>query len=328
MTARILRLTSAAIVRIRFTILQKVVIIIEQTQGYEYITDEKTGKTVAVERATGECSAAVWVQLPIGTISYTPEQQRIYQERKKKEQDEYLKSKRNGKKQSFTFVSVSEAFDGVSAANITRLIFLSTYLSYHDNEIRVTERRKLTRNELSCVLGVSDSTADRFWKEVNPKYIIEDESGALKLNQDVFVRGKMKGLMAFYIKVFAKGMRDLYNSVPKSKHKALGYIFAMLPNVNVEHNILCHNTDETDINCIEPMSMQEFCKEIGYDYQNVNRLHKMFKSLTFDVGSGKRELFCSIIKNEYTGKELMIVNPKVFYSGNNAIAVSEFGAFY
>ena len=303
-------------------------VIIEQTEDYDFFFDEKTGEVKAIDKATGEVVDTINRRCVVGTKDYTPAQQRRYDERKKKEQEEYFKSKRNGKKQSFTFVSVSEEFDGVSAANLTRLIFLSTYLSYHDNEIRVTERRKLTRNELSCVLCVSDSTADRFWKEVNPKYITEDESGELKLNQDVFVRGKMKGLMAFYIKVFAKGMRDLYISVPKSKHKALGYIFAMLPYVNVEHNILCRNTDETDINCIEPMSMQEFCKKIGYDYRHVDRLHNIFKSLTFDVGDGKQELFCSIIKNEYTGKQLMIVNPRVFYSGNNAEAVSEFGVFY
>ncbi|MGN0488203.1 MAG: hypothetical protein ACI4HO_02945 [Ruminococcus sp.] len=302
--------------------------IITELQGYEYFTDENTGKTIAVERATGECSSTVWVRLPIGSISYTPEQQRLYKERKEREQQEYIKSKRIGKKSAYTFVSVSEEFDSVSAANITRLIYLSTYLSYDNNELRVSERRVLTRNELSAVLGVSESTAERFWKEVSPKYVSENGSGKLKLNQDIFVRGKMKGLMSFYIKVFAKGMRDLYNSVPKSKHKALGYIFAMLPYINIEHNILCHNTDETDIDNIEPMSMQEFCREIGYDYRHVDRLHNVFKSLTFDVGNGKQELFCSIIKNECTGKQLMIVNPKVFYSGNNAKAVSEFGVFY
>lgn len=298
-----------------------------ETQGYQILTDEK-GKQIAVEIATGEVFDTFNADFPVGSIIYTPEQQQQYKERKKHEQEEYLKSKRYGeKKPSYTFVMATADFDNVSPANLTRLIYLSTYLSYHNSELRKGERHRINKNELSQILGISERTAQRFWREVCPQYISEEMDGTLKLNPDVFSRGKAKRLIAFYIKVFSKGMKSLYNSVPKSKHKHLGYIFAMLPYVNIEHNILCYNTAEKEIDKIEPMSMKEFCAEIGFDYRHVDRLHDIFKSICFDV-DGKKELFCSIIRNTYSGKELMVINPKVFYSGKNETAVAEFGVFY
>ncbi len=298
-----------------------------ETQGYQILTDKK-GKQIAVETATGEVFDTFNAVLPVGSLIYTPEQQEDYKARKKKEQDEYLRSKRYGeKKPSYTFVMTTADFKNVSPANLTRLIYLSTYLSYHNSELRKGERHKITKNELPQILGISERTAQRFWREVCPQYISEDIDETLKLNPDVFSRGRAKRLMAFYIKVFSKGMESLYNSVPKSKHKHLGYIFAMLPYVNVEHNILCYDTAEKNIDKIEPMNMKDFCSEIGFDYRHVDRLHDIFKSIMFDV-DGNKELFCSIIRNTYSGKELMVINPKVFYSGKNETAVAEFGVFY
>lgn len=297
-----------------------------ELQGYEYFTD-KQGKVMTIERATGEVLETI--NIPVGSLAYTPEQRREYAKRKSQKQIAYLQSKRYGaKKPQYTFVSTAEDFENVSPANLSRLIFLATHLSYHNNELRTSERHKLTKKELASVLDVSESTAERFWREVSPKYIVEGDDGVLRTNPEIFAKGRIKHLMTFYIKVYAKGMEHLYFSVHKSKHKHLGYVFAMLPYINIEHNILCWNTEETDISKVKPMSMREFCDEIGFNYKHIDRLHRAYKKMSFDVGEGKRELFCSIIKNEYTGKELMIINPKVFYSGRNSDAVLEFGKFF
>ena len=292
-----------------------------------YSDDSFIGRRV--DKATGEVEDVSIFIAPVGSRVITPDQQKAINSYRKRQAELNIQSKRSGKKKPpFTWVSTEADFSEVSPANITRLIYLSTYLSFHNSELRIGERRKLTKGMLPEVLGVGERTVERFLCEVSPTFLLVDNKGNLSLNTVAFAKGAMKNMIAFYIKVFAKGMQELYNSVPKSKHKQLGYVFALLRYINVEHNILCHNPDEVDIEKIEPMTMQEFCVEIGYDYRHVDRLHKVFKGLTFDVGGGKRELFCSIIKNEYTGKELMIVNPRVFYSGKNAEAVAEFGAFY
>ena len=136
--------------------------------------------------------------LPVGSLIYTPEQQEDYKARKKKEQDEYLRSKRYGeKKPSYTFVMTTADFKNVSPANLTRLIYLSTYLSYHNSELRKGERHKITKNELPQILGISERTAQRFWREVCPQYISEDIDETLKLNPDVFSRGRAKRLSKF-----------------------------------------------------------------------------------------------------------------------------------
>jgi hypothetical protein len=297
--------------------------------------DGRSGKQI--NKNTGEVFDVEYAVLRAGDRILTKEEiariekyRKIKLRREEREAEQKKRRKgRDGKAIQFTGVSTSADFSDLSPASVTRLIYLSTYLSFHNGELRLSERRKITKGMLPDILRVGERTAERFLQEVSPKYVIIANDGCLSLNPDVFAKGnRMRSLMAFYIKVFQSGMQKLYNGVNKSQHKQLGYIFNMLPYVNIEHNILCHNTTERDISLIEPMTMSEFCAEIGYDYKNVQRLHDIFKHLKFDVGDGKRELFCSIIRNEYTGKELMVINPKVFYSGSNAKAVAEFGVFY
>ena len=296
--------------------------------------DGRSGKQI--NKNTGEVFDVEYAVLRAGDRILTKEDierieryKKIKQRREEREAEQKKRRKgADGKAIQFTGVSTSESFSDLSPASVTRLIYLSTYLRYN-GELRVSERTQITKKMLPDILHLGIRSVERFLQEVSPKYVIVEDDGRLSLNPDVFHKGKrMKSLIAFYMKVFENGMQRLYDGVNKSQHKHLGYIFSMLRYVNIEHNILCDNTAERDISLIEPMTMSEFCTKIGYDYKNVQRLHDIFKRLKFDVGNGKRELFCSIIQNEYTGKEFIVINPKVFYSGSNAEAVAEFGIFF
>lgn len=76
-------------------------------------------------------------------------------------------------------------------------------------------------------------------------------------------------------------MRKLYIMVQPSQHKHLGYLFKMLPYVNLEYNVLCHNPLESNLDDIQLMTVSEFCGAIGYDISNWHRLNKIYK--TFDL---------------------------------------------
>lgn len=54
-------------------------------KGYDEIYDDKTGRILNVERATGEVYDTINVTIPVGSVCYTPEQQRSYKERKDRE---------------------------------------------------------------------------------------------------------------------------------------------------------------------------------------------------------------------------------------------------
>ena len=70
---------------------------------------------------------------------------------------------------------------------------------------------------------------------------------------------------------------------PQSKHTNLGYIFKLIPYVNCEYNIICHNPLEKDLDLIEPMTVGEFCEAIGYDKTNASRLIKIYNEIIFEV---------------------------------------------
>lgn len=300
-------------------------------KGYENFIDSTTGNVFAIERATGELYETVNVNMPVGSVYYTPEQQRYYKERKESEYKKGLRREAASPLGKFYFVLSDERFDGVSAETVTRLIFLNTFMNYDNNKLMLSERTAMKRKDLPDILKVSKATVSRFWKEVSPKYITECNDGLMFSNKDTFKRGKLpKGQYSAYQKIYVDGIRKLYNNVEIKHHKQLGYFFKLLPFINVEYNLLCYPecTFYTDIEDIELISVSDFCKWIGYDVKHLNDLINTYQSIFFDVG-GKAEHFCTLIYDgiKRTGAKICI-NPHIIYNGSDYNKVEVLGAFY
>ena len=72
---------------------------------YEAITDGATGKRYFINKDTGEATEAVTVEVPVGTVYYTPEQQKAYRKRKEREKEKGVISVwRKCKAESFFFL--------------------------------------------------------------------------------------------------------------------------------------------------------------------------------------------------------------------------------
>ena len=166
-------------------------------------------------------------------------------------------------------------------------------------------------------------------KEHCPSYLTIDDGGDLHINTSVFRRGtlpKKDGLGA-YQKIYIEAVRNLYRATPVSNHKQLGYIFLMLPYINIQYNVLCKNPYESDIAEIEPLTVREFCELIGHSYSTVARLREAYSRIRFEI-DGQQELFCAFV---YDGSSLddarIFVNPHVFYSGTDPERVEVLGHF-
>lgn len=298
-------------------------------QGYEYMTDENTGKVMAIRRATGEITAAVLCCLPVGTISYTPESQELYKERKEQEQKKNLRRETNKPLGSFYFIPTSEQFTNIAPETVTRLIYLNSFVGYNDNKLMLTERTPMKRKDLAEILNVSKSTISRFWKEVSPVYITESDSGLIFSNNIIFKRGSIKDAKEYlqYQKIYINGVRKLYEATERNNHRQLGYLFKLLPFINLEYNMLCYNPLETDIEKIELVSIADFCKMIGYDIAHLNKLMSIYRSIQFDVG-GRYERFCAITYDGINKNNAKIfVNPHILYCGSDYNKVEILGAF-
>lgn len=304
-----------------------------QETYYEYRTTEDGG-TVAINTRTGEIHKAVNLLTPEGSHVLTPEDQQRNRERK--EQREQNQRRRNASNEfgDFYFIRGEQEFPELSPQTLARLIYLETYIAYvdktnkHKNKLMKTRKTQMKRDDLTEVLGLSETAVYEFMREVSPEYVTEDENGLLFSNAEIFVRGALKRReYTSYQKFYKDGIQKIYRSVKKSQHRYLGYLFQMLPYINVEFNILCHDPAETDLDKIHPLTIGEFCDKIGYDVSHLNRLKNIYSKLRFDV-DGKQVRFCAFVTDGSERKDMRIfVNPRVLYAGTRYDKVEILGAF-
>lgn len=288
-----------------------------------------------VSQKTGEVKETVTFFVERGSYVVTPEQQ--IQRQRAREEREHRTIERGGKrKEKFVFVDANTSFEDISPAMVTRLIYLSTYAAYKEKRTKesvradlgnplIKEGGHLKRKDIAGVLQLSERSAANFLKEVCPEYIQEDSGGFLYLNSRFFTRGGLKKkCFKRYQQIYTIGVRRLYEASRGKNHKQLGYVFMMIPFINIEHNILCWNPEEKDKEKVVPMTPKEFCSEIGGSYPNLSRLMNVYRSIQFDV-CGRKEHFCKLICNWNDQRNAKIcINPAVIYAGaeNNRLEIT------
>lgn len=174
-------------------------------------------------------------------------------------------------------------------------------------------------------MNLSRAETYKFWNEVHKKYVDVDNDGCLYMNGEVFRRGELP--RDGYQRLYIETIRKLYKTSPIRQHKHLGYVFKMLPYVNVEFNILCHNPWETNLDMVETLSLDEFCEAANYSAENRNRIIQAYSKITFPVGN-TQERFCSFVTDGCNMSTARIfVNPNILYRGHNADKVEILGEF-
>ena len=165
-------------------------------------------------------------------------------------------------------------------------MYLATYLSYDGVH---SERKRMAE-----LLGLKRKTFDRFFSEVTDAGMLIKTDDGYTMDRNYFVRGKVEyPLYQSLYQVYA----CLIRSHSPRLHQYLGYIFLMMPYVNVQWNIVCHNPLEDHLEVIEPMTLGEFCDAIGYERNNAQRLLDNYRKITFNW-KGKQQYFCTFF---YTG---------------------------
>ena len=295
----------------------------QQAGGYEYLDDHH-----AIQLSTGEVVEANWAHIPVGTISYTPEQQEIYKNNKEAEERKAIMCHTNAPLGSFLFADAAHQYADISPQTMARLIYISTFLPYGERELKGRKNAPMTKGDVKRATKLSEATFFRFWNEVSGKYLFEDSNSHIYVS-DNFKRGKLPKSTDHieYQKIYIQAVRSLYESCPVSKHKHLGRIFQMLPFVNTEYNILCFTPQETNIDNIIPMTLNEFCAAIGMSPEKRTRLVREYAEITLPV-QGRNERFCSFVFDGLNMDSARIfINPRILYRGSDWNKVAVLGAF-
>ena len=261
----------------------------------------------------------------------TSEQKRArqanYEKKKQKDaEDEEIKQMR---KRYGIFVwllyNTNKVLDwGIKDEDITKLIFISTYMNY-DNRLMISENEVMTARSMQELLKVSDRTFERFIKSITDAHILfVNNKGYYCLNEGIFLRGKLENKEYDHslsiMKLYADGIRKLYKNAKIYDHSLLAYLFRAIPFVNINYNMLCHNPQQTVLKLVKPMLFSEFCEKMGYSQENERRLKTKLKKLRI----GSSPVFNFV---ENGDGRFCYINPYVYYGGNQHSKVMVLGEF-
>ena len=278
------------------------------------------------EQAGGE-----WVYIEYGSKILTPEQQEAHRRWKENREREEARKElaKMWKKDAgqFYFASSRDAYRELCPEDTARLFYLATYLDYNGYLLTGNNWKHIRRKDLQHQLDLSRTEAYRFWKAVSEKYLFEDEQGNLKMSPDFFYRGKVVDHSGNFQRLYISSVRSLYRGTSTSRHKYLGYIFQMLPYVNIEYNTLCYNPLEKELDKVEKIPMDEFCERLGYSARNRRRLLSIYSEMKFPVGNITERLCSFVFTDGKLSTANIIINPRVFYQGKDPLKVAELGKF-
>ena len=262
--------------------------------------------------------------------------------RKKKEELEQRAKEYYKRRSPMEFVWVlyelsTNLMEELSAKYVAMLFYLATYYQYGGG--LSTGKKPIYKKQLPELLRVSEKTAYRFWTAILHAGIgIEAANGELSLDEKCFQKGAlpakkklaaMAGEDIYMARGYIKSIRHLYETAEPGARNYLGYLFQLLPFVNREYNIVCHNPLEAELDKIQPMNFGEVCTALGYDAENSSRLLRELLKLKF-TAYGKtqgcvRYVITDSVSNRSTYK--LFLNPNVLYSGSHTQEVEVLGKF-
>lgn len=265
---------------------------------------------------------------------YTEEEQ--YNQKRHQEIMEITRNVKHTPKEHMFFKRFITEFNKITDLNpqtITRLMYLSTYVSYKDNLLTYDNGIPLKRKDIIKIMGLGEDSLRAFLKEVKEKgYLVETDEG-YKISLKLIHKGetKLRPLDEHerYIKVYIQAMRKMYNSVSLRQHKFLGYVFQMLPYVNIYHNILCLNPFEENIDNIHPLSFSGMIKDLGLSIHNIDHFRKTAERVLFEINGEEQHFMCYVLNAEVDSKNdgVVVINPYILYGESEIKRVDAIGFF-
>lgn len=215
----------------------------------------------------------------------------------------------------------------IDKANISRLIYLATYIDYNDRQENLlidcdkfNQEYPMTRRDIQYKLKLSDVSFRRFMADMKRINLIYEVNKKIYMNPDYFSKGKSSFKNKDYTRIFIDTTRTLYEGSSPRQHKQLSYIFQLIPFIHYETNIICRNPNSMDLRNCGKMSLLEICKLLGISCEssNASRLESDLLKFTIAKDGEKFHIFKRVIVKGGNGKfDYFVINPQVVWSGKN-----------
>lgn len=217
---------------------------------------------------------------------------------------------------------------GIARANISRLIYLATFLDYSNREngllIKHTKDNKIqhmTRNDIKSNLRLSDRAFINFMNDVKNNNLMFEVGDKFYISDEYFTKGTSHKDDKEYTRIYIDTTRYLYENCSVRQHKQLSYIFQLTPKLNYNTNIICNNIYEKDISKLDRLGIKEICEFLQISTSSRSNITKLKQELLkFNVvkNGEKYYLFRYFLFEEgYAKGDFFVVNPMVIWKGND-----------
>jgi len=214
--------------------------------------------------------------------------------------------------------TMESRFPSLTKQDSARLMYLGTFTAWKTNRLQTDNGKKhYTKKDIGILVDMSSKRFNEFFRKLENEGIIEEkETGEVYMNQTVFYRGKLRDndydvSDLDHTRLFRKTVRDLYAEFKGRRLAQLSVIYSIIPFLNFNYNIVCHNPSETSEDLVEPMGLDELTKIL--DYSNTTVLKQSLNRIKVD---GKPVF--GFFENPYDRRKFrIVVNPRVVFAGNN-----------
>jgi hypothetical protein len=216
------------------------------------------------------------------------------------------------------FQRQEELFPDLKPQDISRLIYLSTYLKYNTNILVHNDKNKnrpILKNELNDYMNLHRSVYNTWIKKMlECGYLEFDDEDKVIMNSNFFAKGKLSGLDDKpAVRIFIKMIQELYLNLKPTDHHKMGIILQMIPYMNPNFNCMCKNPRTQDITKVQAMRLGEFVKELGYSERQSRRIGK--ELLKTKYGKDEKRMVALIAIDDLRPENMVIlVNPRLFFS--------------
>ncbi|MGL4801977.1 MAG: hypothetical protein ACRC18_06900 [Cetobacterium sp.] len=209
----------------------------------------------------------------------------------------------------------------LSPEDKARVLLLTTYMGY-DNKIKFNNSNPILKSHLPIILRVNEKTSRNFINKIESLNIISIVDKEIILNEHLFIKGvtssnkNIKNNDFGYTRLFVNSYQYLYENLPKSKLKYLGFVYNILGYINFHHNVIVKtNPNEKDISNIEPMTFNEMLVICGYKEDMLPAAKSRLKRAILGIKlSNDTPLFALVDTDNITK---ILINPHVVYASSN-----------
>lgn len=221
-------------------------------------------------------------------------------------------------------VTMMERFPSLSQSDYAVLMFVGTYVGYKTGRLEYDNGNPIGRQKLSDLVGLSERKFRDFYSALLSENIIQEVGEEIYVNPSVFYRGSLDDVdfdLGDYrhTRLYRKTVRELYHRYRGRELRQLAIVYAILPFLNYNTNIVCFNPQEQNQDALKPLYLEKLAALLGY--KDVTKFKRALNALELN---GK-PVFTFTEDPFDRRKKRIVVNPRVVFAGNaeglNAIKV-------